>query len=235
MRPPKSRAVRTEDAPPLLPNRLNPRRLLPCRRLTQSAAALRRCAATLRPRCTGARACCAALNSRRSHKLLRSLGLRAQPARCLSGTTEVGSGLKSKVATLSCRRGETREPTLDFRPQRRPAARGHGRSAITGAVYWRRFGRACKCRLNVRPPTINAATASGAVRPNTRRRIAPARAPANIATTDSTRRAVRPPATEESATSPVSVNVRTGVVRSGTASFRTTVGMGGPVGMGGQV
>jgi hypothetical protein len=99
---------------------------------------------------------------------------------------------------------------------------GHGRSAMTGAVYRRRFGRACKCRLNVRPATINAASASGAVRPDTRRRIAPARAPANIATTDSTRRAVRPPATEESAASPVSVNVRTVVVRSGTASFRTT-------------
>ena len=46
---------------------------------------------------------------------------------------------------------------------------GHGRSAITGAVYRRRFGRACKCRLNVRPATINAATAGGAVRPNTRK------------------------------------------------------------------
>ncbi len=53
---------------------------------------------------------------------------------------------------------------------------------------------------------------------------APEAAPANMAATDPIRRCQRgllPPANEESAAKPESVNVKTVMVRSGTASLRT--------------
>src|SRR5437879_3620215 len=82
-----------------------------------------------------------------------------------------------------------------------------------------------ECNCSAEKPTRRAATARGTRIPNPLKRSAPASAPPNIAMIDSARRPLRaplPPASDESAARPVTVNVSTVVVRSGTASFRTT-------------
>ena len=68
------------------------------------------------------------------------------------------------------------------------------------------------------------AIASGQARPRWNMSAAPSNAPANIATTDPTRRTGRgfvPPASDESAARPVSVSVSTVVVRSAAPRRRT--------------